>query len=375
MKAMSAAAAAFVGMGAFGLGVLGLLGTAAEAQRVDVVPAGEASDVMVAPRGQQVTAAEVPGLAWQAAALGQLPQDAMPAGVDAGRTVYVCRVRNDGVRVGKLVGGTCQVPLSGAEIGFPDYEVLTGEPWRLRWPAGSGPQPASGLVAGQVSGQPGLLCLVEHMGGVHPGMVILDRCHFGLNGKEIMAVDYRYAEPNPPGEFSMRFASGGWVPPGALSVAEGTPSATGPTICLAQSGAEWVPGMLDASGNCLHVTGRTVERSPGYTVVVGDPARVAWVTYEGGELPRWEGPPEYSVRIGGYRPDGPPREVCRIEVGGQLFAGHVEGGRCMVAAGGSQVAAAPRYQVLHYIRDMQEATSGGGGAPSPLMPLQPDGVR
>lgn len=367
MKAMSAAAA----VGAFGLGVLGLLGIPAVAQRVDVVPAGEASDVMVAPRGQQVTAAEVPGLVWQSATLGQLPQDAMPVGVDAGRTIYACRVRNDGVRVGKLVGGTCQVPLSGAEIGFPDYEVLTGAPWRLRWPAGSGPQPASGLVAGQVSGQPGLLCVVEHMGGVHPGMVILDRCHFGLNGKEIMAVDYRYAEPNPPGEFSMRFASGGWVPPGALSVAEGTSSATGPIICLAQSGAEWVPGMLDASGTCLHVIGSSVERAMGYTVVVGDPSRVAWVTYEGGELPRWEGPPEYSVRIGGYRPDGPPREVCRVEMGGQLVGGHVEGGRCMVAAGGGQIAAVPRYQVLHYIRDMQEAIIQDGGASSPLMPLQP----
>lgn len=373
MKAMSTAA-----VGAFGLGVLGLLGAPAEAQRVDVVPAGEASDIMTAPRGQQVAAAEVPGLAWQQATLGQIPQDAMPAGVDAGRTIYVCRVRNDGVRVGKLVDGVCQIPLSGAEIGFPDYEVLTGAPWRLRWPPGSGLQPSKGLVAGQVSGQPGVLCLVEHMGGVHPGMVILDRCHFGLNGKEIMAVDYRYAEPNPPGEFSMRFASGGWVPPGALSAAEGTPPTTslstsgaiGPTICLAQSGAEWVPGMLDASGSCLHVIGRSVERSPGYTVVVGDPSRVAWVTYEGGELPRWEGPPEYSVRIGGYRPNGPPREVCRVEMGGQLLAGHVEGGRCMVAAGGAQVAAVPRYQVLHYIGDMQEATSQGDSAPSPLMPLQ-----
>ncbi|MFA7429968.1 MAG: DM9 repeat-containing protein [Rhodospirillaceae bacterium] len=341
---------------ALALGLV-LASTSALAQGLGTMP----GDEMVPPLGQQVSAADVPGLAWVPTAPNTLPPDAMPTGVDAGRTVYVCRVRNDGVRIGKLVVDTCLVPMSGAEIGFPEYEVLTGDPWLIRWIPGSGLQPSSGLVAGQVAGQPALLCLVEHMGGVHPGMVIHDRCHFGLNGKEIMAVDYRYAEPNPPGAFSMRFASGGWVPPGALSVAEDAAQPSAPVLCLAQSGAEWVPGMLDGSGACVHVTDRqSIERAASYTVVVGDPSRVAWVTYEGGELPRWEGPPEFSVRIGGYRPNGPPREVCRADLGGQLVAGHVEGGQCLVVAGGTQVAALPRYQVLHYIGETQQAAGPEG---------------
>ncbi|WP_425005915.1 hypothetical protein [Novispirillum sp. DQ9] len=324
--------------------------------------------------GQQVTAATVPGLEWVRGDAAAIPSGAMVAGVDGDRPVHVCRVENDGLRVGKLMDGTCLVPMSGAEIGFPDYEVLTGDPWLLRWPAGSGSLPPLGLVAGEVAGRPGVLCVVEHMGGVHPGMLLYDRCHFGLNGKEIMAVDYRYAEPNPPGEVAMRYASGGWVPPGALTVAQGAPTppvvvGAAPPLCLAQSGGAWVPGMLEPGQGCVHVQGTQVARAMGYTVVVGDPARVAWVTYEGGELPRWEGPPEYSVRIGGYRPGGAPLEICRAEVGGQLVSGHVEGGRCLIAAGASQVAAVPRYQVLHYIHDIQQANRPGA------MSAPPDGLR
>lgn len=347
------------------LALLGLVATGADARAQGGEPPV---------RGQQMTAASVSGLAWVPGGPTGIPTEAMVAGVDNGRPAYVCRVDNDGLRVGKLLADVCLVPMSGAEIGFPDYEVLTGSPWLLRWPAGTGMRPNRGLVAGEVSGQPGVLCVVEHMGGVHPGMVLHDRCHFGLDGKEIMAVDYRFAEPTPPGEVSMRYAAGGWVPPGALTVAEGAPTpqivGAAPPLCLAQSGGAWVPGMLEPGQGCVYAAGSQVERATGYTVVVGDPGRAAWVTYEGGELPRWEGPPEYSVRIGGYRPGGPPLEICRAEVGGDLVAGHVEQGRClMVVAGGTQVAAVPRYQVLHYIHDMQQANQPD------VIPAQPDGLR
>lgn len=363
---------------ALGLGLMMLGGSPAHAQAPEVVGGTE----VVTPQGQQMTAASLPGVSWRPAAAGQVPPDAMATGVDAGRTAYTCRVRNDGVRVGKLVGGTCLVPMSGAEIGFQEYEVLTGEPWLLRWPIGSGLQPGSGLVAGQVADVPALLCVVEHMGGVHPGMVIHDRCHFGLNGKEIMAVDYRYAEPNPSGQFSMRYAAGGWVPPGALTVAQGTPRAGvqadgAPPICLAQVGQDWVPGMLDPAVGCVYAAGAGVERSAAYTAIVGDPSRVAWVTYEGGELPRWEGPPEYSVRIGGLRAGGAPYEVCRVELGGQLVAGRVEGGRCLVAVAGNQMTSVPRYQVLHYIQAAQQAEGEDPDAitSSPIMPVAPTDVQ
>lgn len=316
--------------------------------------------VAVALAGAQARAqgtSPVPGLAWVLGGAAGLPPGAMVVGVDQGRPAYACRVNNDGVRVGKVVGEICLVPMSGAEVGFPDFEVLTGEPWLLRWPVGGDLRPGRGLVAGDISGQRGVLCVVESMGGVHPGMVLNDRCHFGLAGKEIMAADYRFAEPNPPGEVAMRHASGGWVPAGALTVAGDAASLP---LCLGQSGGAWVPGMVMAGQGCVFAAAGQVERAMGYTVVVGDPRRVAWVPYENGALPRWEGPPENSMRIGGYQPAGPPLEICRADVGGTLAAGHVEQGRCQMAvANGGRVASAPTYQVLHYIHDVQQADQSG----------------
>lgn len=338
-----------------------LAGMAPGARAQGALPQGALPPV----QDQQISAAAIPGLAWAPGGPTGIPAGALAAGVDNGRAAYVCRVDNDGTRVGKLTAGVCLVPMGGAEIGFPDYEVLTGDPWLLRWSPGSGMRPNRGLIAGEVSGRPAVLCAVEHMGGVHPGMVVGDRCHFGLEGKEIMAADYRFAEPNPPGEVSMRYASGGWVPPGALTVAEGasTPPVrgAGAPLCLGASGGAWVPGMLEAGRGCVFVEGSRVAQAAGYTVVVGDPGRVAWVPYEGGQLPRWEGPPENSLRIGGYRPGGTPLEICRAEVAGALLAGHVEQGNCLIPTGGTQVAA-PRYEVLHYIHDVQQAN-------------RPDGIR
>lgn len=286
--------------------------------------------------------APLPALQWVRAANGAAPLGAISGGAEGGRDLFVCRARLDAeLRVGTLrMGGGCEVPM-GAEgtATRPSYEVLTGPPWMVVWKQSAQTQREDIVVGGRMQGRPVALCQIDHFAGVHSGMVVGDRCMVAAGGKTVMADSFRFGAANPGGAVTMRWASGGWAPQGALTAA-GDPNS--PTICLAEQDGAWWPGHL-RGGLCATAGG---QAAPTYQTVVADPDRVLWSTFT---EDRPTTLPLDMAAIGGHNPGGDPVTICRAEVAGRLLPGHVsDGRRCVVVTPDGETARLDRYDVLLY---------------------------
>lgn len=326
------------------------------------LPAAGAAAQSASPSQPEAAAMPAPGaeampaLRWVSAANGAVPLHALAGGTEDGRTVFICRAdagAADGAarKVGTLrTGGGCEVPM-GAEgtATRPRYDVLTGAPWLITWDQAASATSADVVVGGLWQGRPAPLCQVDHFGGVHSGMAVGDRCMVAAGGKTLMADDFRLAVANPGGRYSVRWASQGWVPQGALTAGGDRPGAA---LCLGQDGAAWWPGTL-RDGLCVSpgAPGGTPHAAVTYQTVVGDPARVAWTRFTDGRPPALL--PDDTVAIGGQAPDGTAVRVCRaLTPDGQWAAGRVTADdRCAVATAGGVTALAEDYDVLLYRQD------------------------
>lgn len=290
----------------------------------------------------------VPGLRWVSASNGAIPPGAMEMGRRDGRPVYACLASMEGPRVGAVApGGSCDVAVEGTAVGVYDYQVLTGAPWLLRWD-----QNGDVLSDGYAPGGAGPLCVVDYIGGIVPGMAMNDgHCHIPYGNTVLQAEDFRTAAPNPSGAFSLRWAKGGWVPPGAVTAGLASMPGDGPVVCLAEEQGRWIPGQINGEA-CVTGTRAGVVRAPGYTTVIGDPARVVWVPYRSGGVYRYAGNLEEMTKIGGFQGAGaPPIPVCRVDSTQGVLLGHEEAASCIVVTPGGQLAAADDYAVLHYRRE------------------------
>lgn len=296
-------------------------------------------------------AADAPSaLRWVAASNGAVPLQALAGGAEKGETVYLCRAEVAGDeqtrRVGTLrAGGGCEVPLGTQGTATrPAYEVLTGAPWMIAWrPAGE----AAGddiIVGGAWQGQASPLCQIDHYGGVHSGMLVGERCMVAVNGKTLLAGEFRYAAANMSGAFAMRWASQGWAPQGALTV---TSRPSDAIICLARAGQAWWPGILEEGVCTTAAEGAGVLAAPSYQTIVADPERVSWTLFrEGRQAARI---PDGAVAIGGQSETGAPVSICRAQGGERLVPGHVTSdGQCAIANSRGQVARVDEYEVLLY---------------------------
>lgn len=65
------------------------------------------------------------GTAWVAANAGYIPPDAIQAGYENGRTLYVCQAPFHGnMYPGKIFGGSCHITVGGREVIMSRYNIL-----------------------------------------------------------------------------------------------------------------------------------------------------------------------------------------------------------------------------------------------------------
>lgn len=325
---------------------------AARAAALAVVALGATTAATVSPAlAQQQTVEALPALQWVAASNGAVPRQALAGGAEAGRMIYICRAELDDDagtrRVGTLRAGSgCEVPV-GAEgtAARPRYEVLTGAPWMIAWRQAGDTIREDLVVGGAWQGQAAPLCQIEHAGGIHSGMLVGDRCMVAVEGKTLTADSFRYGAANTNGAFTMRWASQGWVPQGALTASG---DATGAVICMARADGAWWPGVLEGD-TCTTAgpSGAALTRAATYQTVVGDPDRVAWTRFPDGRQPAFV--PDNAVAIGGQGPRGEAIRICRAQGGARMLPGYVSAeGRCIIANSRGEVARVADYDVLLY---------------------------
>lgn len=297
-----------------------------------------------APASAQQGAGDV--LVWRPAVGGQVPAGAIVGGARGGQEVYVCRASHDGVRVGALARGEgCEVAIGGVTERVDRYEVLTGKPWRLQWQRAEEAGGEPFLMPARVAGAPRRLCQAHMPDAILPGVEVDGRCHIPWRGKEVMARDYRLGTANADDDFWWRWAEDGWTPAGAVTASTASPDlGQAPTVCLGQLEGSWYPGALIGT-ECTYATGNTVQADPGYTVMIGDPARVVWVPHRNGRATGWPRPPSQLTRMGGQAMEGGINPVCRLRDGGQVLPGYEDGVAC-IATDGRRILRAEQYEVL-----------------------------
>ncbi len=127
---------------------------------------------------------------------GTIPPDALQAGGEPGRALYVCSGRyRGGFHPGKIVSGNCNIGWGGQEVLLRDYYILVGV-HKVHWvPAGNGFIDPKALIGGREQGQPLYLCRAPYQ-GIQPGKVVSGHCNFGYGGKEIVADQFEVLHAN-----------------------------------------------------------------------------------------------------------------------------------------------------------------------------------
>lgn len=120
---------------------------------------------------------------WVKAGYGRIPKHALIGGHDAsGEPFYICQANFQGdVYTGRIVGANCNFRFENAEAMTPHYQVLvTQHPYR--WVAANGSFiPMNPLYS---------ICQANYQGGIHPGVVVNNRCHVNFAGNQIKATKY-----------------------------------------------------------------------------------------------------------------------------------------------------------------------------------------
>ncbi|XP_075215562.1 uncharacterized protein LOC142321402 isoform X1 [Lycorma delicatula] len=131
---------------------------------------------------------------WTAASGGEIPPNAIPAGID-NEQLYVGRANHEGaILPGKVVPshGVCYVPWGGAEHGIPEYEVLCG--CDATWmPATAGEVPSGALPSGETEdGEILYVGRAQHEGVTSIGKVQGSHkvCYIPFGGQEIAYPEY-----------------------------------------------------------------------------------------------------------------------------------------------------------------------------------------
>lgn len=131
---------------------------------------------------------------WVAATGGEIPPNAIPAGID-NEQLYVGRANHEGALLpGKVVPshGVCYVPWGGAEHGIPEYEVLCS--CDVTWmPSSEGEVPSGALPSGESEdGEVLFVGRAQHEGAVAIGKVQGSHkvCYIPYGGQEIACSDY-----------------------------------------------------------------------------------------------------------------------------------------------------------------------------------------
>ncbi|MFZ5584444.1 MAG: DM9 repeat-containing protein [Thermodesulfobacteriota bacterium] len=119
-----------------------------------------------------------------------LPEGVFAAGKGPQGELSVCRVfHRDGVHIGELRQGRCQIGWGGAELGAAPYEVLAGG--GLAWvAAGEGEPPAGAVGGGMVREGELFVCRARMPDGLHIGKYWRGRCNVGYRGREELAREF-----------------------------------------------------------------------------------------------------------------------------------------------------------------------------------------
>lgn len=177
---------------------------------------GQAYDLDLELRGPAIVHYR-PKLAW-IGWMGSLPPNAFIGGTETSpttgqeRTLPVCRARyGDTTHPGKVVAGQCNISYAGREYEMRQFEVLVGDPKLFKWEKherGSTNE-KQGVVAGREKRDDRhkgklYVCRAEHLGGTHPGKLVINDCMFGYGGKEIERNTYEILTFGGDGESSYR---------------------------------------------------------------------------------------------------------------------------------------------------------------------------
>ncbi|CAL8093836.1 unnamed protein product [Orchesella dallaii] len=146
-------------------------------------------------------------LEWRPASGGDVPKDAMHAGVDGGEKVYVARAHHEGCIIpGKLhkTHSHVYIPYNMKEVPVPDYEVLCGPKACLSWVEGSGSDiPVNAVPGGQeADGEVLYIGRVIHEGTVTVGKIHPSHgsCYVAYGGDELAFADYEILVKNKLGQ-------------------------------------------------------------------------------------------------------------------------------------------------------------------------------
>ncbi|ODM93864.1 Natterin-4 [Orchesella cincta] len=146
-------------------------------------------------------------LQWCSASGGDVPKDAIRAGLDAGSKVYVARAHHEGAIIpGKLhkTHTSVYIPYNMKEVPVENYEVLCGPPACLSWVEGSGSDiPVNAVQGGQeADGETLYIGRVIHEGTVTVGKVHPSHgtCYVAYGGDELGFADYEILVKNKLGQ-------------------------------------------------------------------------------------------------------------------------------------------------------------------------------
>ncbi len=254
---------------------------------------------------------------------GQLPPDAVKAGFVPEADLYVCRGNHrDGVQVGKLFNGRCNIGWGGHEISLGDFEILVdkGGP---RWLAHGQDFPRDAVAGGRAAGADLYACRVFFRDGIHLGEVVDRRCRIGWGDREILAAPYEVLSGR-----GLKWipAKGGELPPGAVGggmVRDGeTYVCRGKLEDGVHLGKWW-------RGRC-NVGHRGQEILLSEFEVLTRPGGYTWEKAGAGLLGG-------GCLVGG-RAQGQAMCVCRGRYRDGLHIGRAVAGRCHIGWGGQEVA-------------------------------------
>ena len=294
--------------------------------------------------------------AWLPAAGGQLPPGAQAQGreqLPGNEPLYACRAlyagpgKAAGLHPGKLRPefGSCHIGYGGAEIGIPNYEVLTAP---VRWVAASGGAiPPHAMVAGHEGEQDGgadlALCRAHYppgSNGVHIGKIRPEfgACNIGWGGKEVQIQQYEVAVEL----HDWIPARDGNIPAGAEAQGREQPPGNEPLYACRARYADpgkrpgLHPGKIRPEfGSCHIGYGGQEIAVPQYEVLV---VPVHWLHTEGGHIP----PDAIVAGHEGPQDGGADLALCRAHYPAGTSGVHIgktrpEFGACNIGWGGKEV--------------------------------------